>query len=114
MHPRLSVPSFRLRQRSRQYPSSECGVHLNIGAAIPGIPLAPGSVKRVQNLTGSVREDLPGSWVRRYNLARLSGVCGMKTQLNLGLKRRLMYVENKDGEIDGANGRIGWVTFSKS
>jgi len=38
----------------------------------------------------------------------------MKTQLNLGLKRRLMYVENKDGEIDGANGRIGWVTFSKS
>jgi hypothetical protein len=25
-----------------------------------------------------------------------------------------MYVENKDGEIDGADGRIGWVTFSKS
>ena len=25
-----------------------------------------------------------------------------------------MYVENKDGEIDGANARIGWVTFSKS
>ena len=25
-----------------------------------------------------------------------------------------MYVENKDGEIDGANGRIGWVTFSKT
>jgi hypothetical protein len=38
----------------------------------------------------------------------------MKTQLNRGLKRRLMYVENKDGKIDGANGRIGWVGFSKS
>lgn len=25
-----------------------------------------------------------------------------------------MYVENKDGEIDGADARIGWVTFSKS
>ena len=30
------------------------------------------------------------------------------------LKRRLMYIENKDGEIDGANGRIGWVSFSKT
>jgi hypothetical protein len=38
----------------------------------------------------------------------------MKTQLNRGLKRRLMYIENKDGEIDGANGRIGWADFSKS
>ncbi|MDR3513427.1 MAG: hypothetical protein P4L73_17450 [Caulobacteraceae bacterium] len=38
----------------------------------------------------------------------------METQLNRGLKRRLMYVENKDGEIDGADGRIGWVSFSKS
>ncbi len=38
----------------------------------------------------------------------------METQLNRGLKRRLMYVENKDGEIDGAHGRIGWVTFSRS
>jgi hypothetical protein len=25
-----------------------------------------------------------------------------------------MYVENKDGQIDGVPGRIGWVTFSKS
>lgn len=38
----------------------------------------------------------------------------MKTQLNRGQKRRLMYVENKDGELDGAKARIGWVTFSKS
>ncbi len=38
----------------------------------------------------------------------------METQLNRGLKRRLMYVENKDGDIDGADGRIGWVSFSKS
>ena len=38
----------------------------------------------------------------------------METQLNRGLKRRLMYLENKDGKIDGAHARIGWVTFSKS
>lgn len=38
----------------------------------------------------------------------------MKTQLNRGQQRRLMYVENKDGEIDGCAARIGWVTFSKS
>jgi len=25
-----------------------------------------------------------------------------------------MYVENKDGEIDGTQARIGWVTFSQS
>lgn len=38
----------------------------------------------------------------------------MKTQLTRGLKRRLMYIENKQGDIDGAVARIGWVTFSKS
>ena len=39
----------------------------------------------------------------------------MKTnQLTKGLKRRVMYVENKDGTIDGIQARIGWVTFSKS
>ena len=38
----------------------------------------------------------------------------METQLTRGLKRRMMYVENKDGQIDGASARIGWVTFSKS
>ena len=37
-----------------------------------------------------------------------------ETQLTRGLKRRLMYVENKDGDIDGADGRIGWVSFSKT
>jgi hypothetical protein len=31
----------------------------------------------------------------------------MQTQLNRGLTRRLMYVENKDGTLDGVNGRIG-------
>lgn len=25
-----------------------------------------------------------------------------------------MYLENKDGEIDGYDARIGWVTFSKT
>ena len=25
-----------------------------------------------------------------------------------------MFVENKDGDIDGVDGRIGWVTFSKT
>lgn len=39
----------------------------------------------------------------------------MKTnQLTRGESRRVMYVENKDGEIDGASARIGWVKFSKS
>jgi len=38
----------------------------------------------------------------------------MKTQLNRGERRRLMYIENKDGDIDGARARIGWVTFSKT
>ena len=35
-------------------------------------------------------------------------------QLNQGNSQRLMYVENKDGDIDGVAARIGWVTFSKS
>lgn len=38
----------------------------------------------------------------------------MQTQLNRGLSRRLMYVENKDGLIDGVHARIGWVSFSKT
>lgn len=39
----------------------------------------------------------------------------MKTnQLTRGKETRLMYVENKEGLIDGLSGRIGWVTFSKS
>lgn len=29
------------------------------------------------------------------------------TQLTKGLKRRVMYVENKDGDIDGVAARIG-------
>ena len=35
-----------------------------------------------------------------------------KTQLNRGLQRRMTYVENKDGEIDGVNARIGWLEIS--
>lgn len=37
-----------------------------------------------------------------------------RNQLTKGRKRRVMYVENKDGDIDGAAARIGWVTFSKT
>lgn len=37
-----------------------------------------------------------------------------KNQLNNGESSRVMYVENKDGDIDGVSARIGWVTFSKS
>jgi hypothetical protein len=37
-----------------------------------------------------------------------------KNQLTKGENRRVMYVENKDGDIDGASSRIGWVEFSKS
>ena len=35
-------------------------------------------------------------------------------QLTKGKNRRVMYVENKSGDIDGYDARIGWVTFSKS
>jgi hypothetical protein len=35
-------------------------------------------------------------------------------QLNRSENRRVMYVENKAGDIDGAGARIGWVTFSRS
>jgi hypothetical protein len=38
----------------------------------------------------------------------------MKNQLTRGLKQRLMYFENKDGDIDGVAARIGWATFSKT
>jgi hypothetical protein len=38
----------------------------------------------------------------------------MKNQLTRGLNRRLMYVENKDGDVDGVAARIGWVEFSKT
>lgn len=38
----------------------------------------------------------------------------MKNQLNRGLPKRLMYIENKDGDIDGVAARIGWVSFSKT
>jgi hypothetical protein len=35
-------------------------------------------------------------------------------QLTQGHERRVMYLENKDGLIDGAQARVGWVAFSKS
>lgn len=35
-------------------------------------------------------------------------------QLTRGEKTRVMYVENKDGKLYGADARIGWVTFSKT
>ena len=35
-------------------------------------------------------------------------------QLTRGHEQRVMYVENKDGLIDGSPARIGWVRFSKS
>jgi hypothetical protein len=37
-----------------------------------------------------------------------------RNQTNAGLRRRLMYVENKDGTIDGVAARIGWVSFLKA
>lgn len=36
------------------------------------------------------------------------------SQLTQGKQQRLMYVENKQGDIDGHVARIGWVTFSKT
>jgi hypothetical protein len=38
----------------------------------------------------------------------------MRTQLNRGESRRVMYLENKSGQIDGADARIGWVEFSRT
>jgi hypothetical protein len=39
----------------------------------------------------------------------------MKTnQLTQGQSRRVMYIENKDGLIDGVSARIGWVEFSRT
>ena len=35
-------------------------------------------------------------------------------QLTKGKNSRILYIENKDGDIDGAGARIGWVIFSKS
>jgi len=37
-----------------------------------------------------------------------------KNQLNRGMPKRLMYIESKSGPLDGAEARIGWVTFSKT
>ena len=35
-------------------------------------------------------------------------------QLNRDVSKRLMYVESKSGALEGADARIGWVTFSKT
>ena len=35
-------------------------------------------------------------------------------QLTKGQDRRVMYLENKDGMLDGAQARIGWVNFAKT
>ena len=44
-----------------------------------------------------------------------SGVRLMKaSQLTKGQDRRVMYLENKDGMLDGTQARIGWVDFSKT
>jgi hypothetical protein len=36
------------------------------------------------------------------------------TQLNRGLHRRLMYIENKHGLLEGERAWIGWVGFSRT
>ena len=36
----------------------------------------------------------------------------MRADQTAGWRRRLMYIEQKDGDLDGAAARIGWVTFS--
>jgi hypothetical protein len=35
-------------------------------------------------------------------------------QLRRGESRRVMYVENKNGHIDGAAARVGWVNYSRT
>ncbi|MCY1646687.1 hypothetical protein OVA11_06245 [Caulobacter sp. SL161] len=44
----------------------------------------------------------------------MHGLYVMRNQLTRGLPRRVMYVENKDGDVDGVAARIGWVEFSKT
>jgi hypothetical protein len=36
----------------------------------------------------------------------------MKSDQLTGGSRRLRYIDQKDGDIDGAAARIGWVAFS--
>ena len=36
------------------------------------------------------------------------------TQLTKGQNKRVMYIENKDGLIDSASAKIGWVSFSQT
>lgn len=36
------------------------------------------------------------------------------SQLAQNQQTRLMYIENKENEFDGANARVGWVKFSKT
>lgn len=36
------------------------------------------------------------------------------SQLTKGKEKRVMYVENKNGDVYGYDARIGWVTFSKT
>lgn len=38
----------------------------------------------------------------------------MKNQLTKGESKRVMYIENKHGVIDGSPARVGWVEFSKT
>jgi hypothetical protein len=38
----------------------------------------------------------------------------MQDQLSRGMKRRVLYIENKTDLIDGEKARIGWASFSKS
>ncbi|GLK79952.1 hypothetical protein [Methylopila turkensis] len=38
----------------------------------------------------------------------------MSAKPKRGPERRVMYVENKNGTIEGVGARIGWVEFSKS
>lgn len=52
---------------------------------------------------------------RRSHAHFTATLYGMKkNQLTRGENKRIMYVENKDGDIDGVPGRIGWVTFSQT
>ncbi|MEQ8314747.1 MAG: hypothetical protein RL839_04740 [Gammaproteobacteria bacterium] len=38
----------------------------------------------------------------------------IENQFTKGRLKRVMYIENKDGDIEGSRARVGWVTFSKT
>jgi len=57
---------------------------------------------------------LSANQMRRATTLTRALLAMKSNQRNQGKYKRLMYVENEDGLIDGKQARIGWVSFSKT